>query len=45
MSDQNELQKAVEVLDELYKEKDKQVKEAVENIKTVRQVQTESPNR
>ena len=45
MSDQSELEKAINALDELYKEKDKQVKEAVENIKTVRQVQTESPNR
>jgi len=45
MSDQSELQKAIEVLNIAYEEKDKLVKEAAEKIETVRQVQTESPNR
>jgi len=45
MSDQNELTKAIKALEELFKVKEQQVKEAAENIETVRQVQTESPNR
>jgi len=45
MSDQDELKKTIEVLNTLYEEKDKQVKEAAEKIATVRQVQTELPNR
>ena len=45
MSDQDELKKVVESFSKAVEEKTEQVKQAAEKIETVRQVQTESPNR
>ena len=45
MSDKEAIEKAVKCFTDATKEKDQIVKEAAEKIETVRQVQTESPNR
>lgn len=45
MSDQKELEKAVEILDKLYKDKKQQISVDSDNIEIARQTQTESPTR